>query len=262
MVPEEQELTGGNASGRVVRIGNTVRKPWLENSAAVQDYLSALRSSGVDVPRPLGRDDGGRNVFEYVDGVLALEELPLGRDDLLRVGRMIRKIHDASEAFVIPDPDDWNMLLPAEAPDLMCHNDLAPWNLVRGDRWVFIDWDGAGPSTRLWDLAYAAQSFAMLFDGQPVEETAARLRAVVDGYQADDTLRAELPAAMVRRTEAMLNLLESAHGTGFQPWADMYINGHGEHWRGAAKYVRQHQSAWEQALTRPWSTERPGSALE
>ena len=114
MVPEEQELTGGNASGRVVRIGNTVRKPWLENSAAVQDYLRALRSSGVDVPRPLGRDDGGRNVFEYVDGVLALEELPLGRDDLLRVGR---KIHDASEAFVIPDPDDWNMLLPAEAPE-------------------------------------------------------------------------------------------------------------------------------------------------
>ena len=52
MVPDEQELTGGNASGRVVRIGNTVRKPWLENSAAVQDYLSALRSSGVDVPGP------------------------------------------------------------------------------------------------------------------------------------------------------------------------------------------------------------------
>jgi hypothetical protein len=86
----------------------------------------------------------------------------------------------------------------------------------------------------------------MLFDGQPVEEAAARLRAVVDGYQADDTLRAELPAAMARRTEAMLNLLESAHGTGFQPWADVYVNG--ELWRGAALYVRQHQSAWEQAL--------------
>jgi hypothetical protein len=90
----------------------------------------------------------------------------------------------------------------------------------------------------------------MLFDGQPVEEAAARLRAVVDGYQADDTLRAELPATIVRRTEAMLNLLESAHGAGFQPWADMYVNGHGEHWRGAAQYVRQHQSAWEQALYR------------
>lgn len=251
MVPDEQELAGGNASGRVVRVGNTVRKPWLENSAAVQDYLAVLRSSGVDVPQPLGKDDDGRSVVEFVAGVLALEELPLTQVDLLRVGRMIRRIHDASEAVVIPNPGAWNMLLPAENPDLMCHNDLAPWNLVRGDRWVFIDWDGAGPSTRLWDLAYAAQSFGMLFEGQPVKDAAAKLSALVDGYQADESLRSALPAAMVQRTAAMFKLLESAHETGFQPWADMFVNGHGEHWRGAAQYVRQHQSAWEQALARP-----------
>lgn len=131
MVSPEQELTGGNASGRVVRIGNTVRKPWLEKSADVQDYLTVLRSSGVDVPQTLGRDDDGRSVFEYVDGVLALEELPLPGDDLRRVGLIVRGIHDASEAF------------------------------------------------------------------EPVEDAAARLRAVVDGYQADDTLRRALPAASV-----------------------------------------------------------------
>ena len=74
--------------------------------------------------------------FEYIEGVLALGQLPLGQDDLLRVGRMIRQIHDASEGVVIPNPDDWNMLLPAENPNLMCHNDLAPWNLIMGDRWV------------------------------------------------------------------------------------------------------------------------------
>jgi tRNA A-37 threonylcarbamoyl transferase component Bud32 len=185
MVEDEQELTGGNASQSVVRIGHTVRKPWLENSPAVQSYLRVLRSSGVDVPQPLGRDDDGRHVVEYVEGVLALDQLPLGRDELLRVGRMIRQIHDASEKVVIPNPDGWKMLLAAENPNLMCHNDLAPWNLVMGDRWAFIDWDGAGPSTRLWDLAYAAQSFGVLFDGQPVEEAALRLRAVVDGYEAD-----------------------------------------------------------------------------
>ncbi|MBA4102724.1 phosphotransferase [Arthrobacter sp. KFRI-F3372] len=251
MVADEQELAGGNASGRVVRIGNTVRKPWLEHSAAVQEYLAVLRSSGVDVPQPLGRDDEGRSVVEFVEGVLALEELPLTRDDLLRVGRMIRRIHDASETVAIPDPDGWNMLLPAGNPDLMCHNDLAPWNLVRGNRWVFIDWDGAGPSTRLWDLAYAAQSFGMLFDGQPVQDAAARLSALVDGYQADESLRSALPAAMAERTAAMFKLLESSHQKGFQPWADMYVNGHGEHWRGAAQYVREHQSAWEQALALP-----------
>lgn len=248
MVADKQELTGGNASEIVVRIGNTVRKPWLENSAAVQSYLSALRSSGVDVPQPLGRDEHGRSTVEYIEGELAMDHLPLGRDDLLRVGRMIRQIHDASETVVIRNPGNWKMLLPAENPNLMCHNDLAPWNLIMGDRWVFIDWDGAGPSTRLWDLAYAAQSFGLLFDGQPVNDAALRLRAVVDGYGADAALRKALPAAMAKRTAAMFDLLKSSHETGVQPWADMYVNGHGEHWRTAAHYVARNQATWEQAL--------------
>ncbi|MGO4804642.1 phosphotransferase [Arthrobacter sp. 2MCAF15] len=248
MADDEQELTGGNASESVVRIGGTVRKPWLENSSAVQGYLGALRSAGVDVPQPLGRDDDGRCVVEYVEGALAMDRLPLGLADLLRVGRMIRQIHDASESVVIPNPGDAKMLLPAENPDLMCHNDLAPWNLIMGERWVFIDWDGAGPSTRLWDLAYAAQSFGLLFEGQPVDDAALRLRAVVDGYEADDALRKALPAAMARRTEAMFSLLMSSNETGFQPWADMYANGHGEHWRAAAQYVVRNLAAWEQAL--------------
>jgi Ser/Thr protein kinase RdoA (MazF antagonist) len=248
MVEDEQELSGGNASESVVRVGQTVRKPWLENSSGVQGYLGALRSSGVEVPQPMGRDEDGRHMVEYIEGVLAMDQLPLGQDDLLRVGRMIRRIHDASEGFVIPNPDGWEMLLPAEDPDLMCHNDLAPWNLIMGERWVFIDWDGAGPSTRLWDLAYAAQSFGMLFAAQPVEDAALRLRAVVDGYEADDALRRALPAAMAKRTAAMFNLLKCSNQTGFQPWADMYVNGHGQHWRAAAQYVVRNQAAWEQAL--------------
>jgi Ser/Thr protein kinase RdoA (MazF antagonist) len=245
---EEQELTGGNASESVVRIGNTVRKPWLHNSAAVQSYLGVLCAAGVDVPRPLGRDKDGRHVIEFVEGVSALDQLPLGHNDLLRVGQLIRQIHDASESMELPDTKGWNQLLPAENPDLMCHNDLAPWNLIMGERWVFIDWDAAGPSTKLWDLAYAVQSFGVLFAGQPVDEAALRLRAVVDGYGADEELRKALPGAMAKRTAAMYDLLKSSHETGFQPWADMYVNGHGEHWRAAAEYVLENQAVWEHAL--------------
>lgn len=250
MDQDAQELTGGNASAGVVRIGHTVRKPWVENSGAVQDYLAALRSSGLDVPQPLGRDESGRQILEYIDGVPALDRMPLGRDDLLRVGRMIRQIHDASAAVRIPDPGAWTMLLPARDPDLFCHNDLAPWNLVTGERWVFIDWDGAGPSTRLWDLAYAAQSFGQLFDGEPVEDAASRLCAVVEGYGADGALRRALPAAMAERTAAMFALLETSSASGFQPWADMYLHGHGGLWRAAARYVARNQAAWERALAR------------
>lgn len=249
-VNEETEiLAGGNASESVVRVGGTVRKPWLENSAAVQDYLYALKKVGVDVPRPLGKDQEGRHVTEYVEGVLAMDRLPLGQYDLSRVGRLIRQIHDASEGFQLPDTTGWNVLLPVENPNLMCHNDLAPWNLIMGERWVFIDWDAAGPSTRLWDLAYAAQSFGMLVEGQPLHEAAARLSAVVDGYGADETLRAALPEALGKRTMAMHDLLKSSYETGFQPWADMYASGHGTHWHASAKYVVRNQDVWKQALT-------------
>ncbi|ACL40927.1 aminoglycoside phosphotransferase [Pseudarthrobacter chlorophenolicus A6] len=248
MSAEEQELAGGNASGSVVRVGDTVRKPWLDTSPAVQDFLATLRQADVDVPRPLGRDHQGRAVVEFVSGHSAMDHLPLNLPDLVRVGGMIRQIHDASEAFAIPNPDSWEMLLPAEKPDLMCHNDLAPWNLITGERWVFIDWDGAGPSTRLWDLAYSAQSFGLLIEGEPVRDAARRLRALVDGYDADASLRAALPAAMVRRTAAMHRLLESAHQSGFQPWADMFVNGHGAHWQAAARYVERNQKAWADAL--------------
>ncbi|SDP78960.1 Phosphotransferase enzyme family protein [Arthrobacter sp. ok909] len=188
-------------------------------------------------------------MVEYVSGTLALDQLPLGPEDLLRVGRMIRRIHDASEFISVPDPDAWTMLLPAESPNLMCHNDLAPWNLIMGDRRVFIDWDGAGPSTRLWDLAYAAQSFGMLFEGQAVGSAAARLRALVDGYDADIALREALPPAMAKRTAAMFELLRSSSESGLQPWADMYANGHGGHWRAAAEYVARNHTAWERALS-------------
>ena len=250
MGEEEQELTGGNASGSVVRVGGTVRKPWIDNSSVVQSYLCVLRSHGVDAPQPLGCDELGRQSVEYVEGTIALGQMPLEADDLRRVGNMIRRIHDASESVPIPDPAGWEMLLPADNPNLMCHNDLAPWNLVIGDRWVFIDWDGAGPSTRLRDLSYAAQAFGMLIDGEPVGSAASRLRAFVDGYKADPALRKALPETMAKRTAAMFELLRTSNETGLQPWADMYVNGHGEFWREAAEYVTRNQTAWEQALSR------------
>lgn len=253
MGEDEHELTGGNASGRVVRVGNTVRKPWVDNTPVAQSYLAAVRAQGVDAPRALGRDKFGRQIVEYVEGTIAQDRMPLDPDDLRRVGRMIRQIHDASEAIPIlapvPVPVEWNTLIPADNPNLMCHNDLAPWNLVIGERWVFIDWDGASPSTRLWDLAYAAQTFGMLSEGEPVASAAVRLRAFVEGYGADASLREALPTTMAKRTEAMFELLRSSNDTGLQPWADMYTSGHGEFWRQATEYVTRNHTAWERALS-------------
>ncbi len=243
----EEHLTGGNASAAVVRVGNTVRKPWLVTTERTVAYMLALRQRGIDVPEPRGRDDQGRLILEFVPGRLAMSEAPLDTEVIHAVGALVRSIHDASVG--LPVPDNWDVLLPANEPDLLCHNDLATWNLViDGDRLVFIDWDGAGPSSRLWDLAYAAISFGHLFPDADAEAAAARLAAFVDGYRADPGLRSALPTAMSQRASAMHELLKRSHESGGEPWGSMYDAGHGQLWLGTTKFINEHAHDWRRAV--------------
>jgi len=247
--PAEEPLEGGNTSASVVRLGDTVRKPWLPSTERTVSYMLALRDRGIDLPEPHGQDKQGRLVLDYVPGLLAIDCEPLGEALLRRIGGLVRSIHDASVG--LPVPDTWDVLIPAEDPDLICHNDLASWNLViDGDRLVFIDWDGAGPSTRQWDLAYAAVSFGRLFPTDEPEMAASRLSAFVDGYGPDACLRGALPVTMARRARAMHSLLHRSHQAGDEPWASMYIQGHGEHWDQTADYVAQHHQVWRRAICR------------
>jgi hypothetical protein len=55
--PHEEPLAGGNASGAAVRIGDTVRKPWLPTTERTVAYMLELRNRGIDLPEPHGRDD-------------------------------------------------------------------------------------------------------------------------------------------------------------------------------------------------------------
>ena len=158
---EEILLTGGNATDGVVRVGSTVRKPWTAATSSVLAYMKAMHDADVDVPAVYGQDAQGRQVTEFVPGCLAMDSPPLSFSELRLVGRLVRTIHDASATYA-PDPGStWITHIPAPGADLICHNDLAPWNLLVGDRWVFIDWDAAAPSTRLWDLAYAVQAYTL-----------------------------------------------------------------------------------------------------
>lgn len=249
----EEQLASGNAGGIVVRIGATVRKRWTASTPAVHAFMDAVRARGVDLPRPLGRDERGRQVLEFVPGPLALTAPRLTRPELARVGALVRSIHDASRDLVLPGDPVWETVIPAPGSALICHQDLAPWNLVLGERWVFIDWDGAGPSTRLWDLAYSAQAFTLNHPDRPVEDSAMDLAAFADGYGASAQLRRDLPEAMIERTTAMRELLRSAHESGREPWATMEVQGHGAHWSAVVDHVRRHRGIWERALSPGWS---------
>lgn len=248
MVDAEQVLEGGNASDGVVRIGSTVRKPWTDSTPNVLEFMTAVRKAGVDVPAVLGQDEQGRQITEFIPGRLALESDPLTHAELYRVGAMVRAIHDASESFVAPRDARWTVAIPSPGEELICHNDLAPWNLIIGDRWTFIDWDAAAPSTRLWDLAYAAQAFTLSNTNLALEEAAQNLTAFIGGYGADRRMREQLPEVMSQRAAAMYHLLKSSHDSGHEPWGSMYVKGHGNHWRAATKYAQRHQDLWSKAL--------------
>ncbi len=254
---EAQTLPGGNVGGQVVRIGDTVRKRWTAATPSVTAYVHALREAGVDAPAPLGRDAEGRQVQEFIPGHLAMAAQPLTHAELRRAGSMVRSIHDASASYVPAADAVWETAIPAPDHELVCHNDLAPWNLVLGERWVFIDWDASAPSTRLWDLAYAAQSFTVNDHRQPPDVAARALAAFVDGYGADPETRELLPAAMGERAEAMWELLHTSSGTGHEPWASMFRNGHGAHWETATRYVKEHRGTWAR-ITAPRSNQARG----
>lgn len=244
----EEPLAGGNASGAVVRIDGTVRKPWTASTASVVSFVNALRAAGVDAPTPQGRDEQGRQIQEFVPGTLAIEAGPLSPAEFRRVGAMVRAIHDASAAYVPPADAVWETAIPAPGAELVCHNDLAPWNLLVGDRWVFIDWDAAAPSTRVWDLAYAAQAFALSDASLDPLLAAANLAAFVDGYRADEKMRRTLPEAMADRAAAMYELLRTSYATGKEPWATMFASGHGDHWSTVNSFVSRHRDLWRAAL--------------
>ena len=113
---------------------------------------------------------------------------------------------------------------------------------------MLIDWDGAGPGSRLWDLAYAASTFVPVRAGGDPVRDGPRLRVLADGYGLDEQQRRALPPLIAAHTRGMYDLLHSDGLTGEQPWARLSAEGHGEHWGPAADYIQAHLGQWAAAL--------------
>lgn len=247
----EEKLPGGNAGTAVVRVGDTVRRPSGPWSRSVHALLRHLNDVGYQAaPRTLGFDDLGRHVVEYIEGAVFM---PFEPDDPIdaarRAGALIRELHDACAGFTPPADAQWNVVIAPDAEDLVIHHDLAPWNLVVNDsRWVFIDWDNAGPGSRLWDLAYAAHGFVPLNPHTRPSSAAQRLAALAEGYRLDQSGRDRLAALLVPRIMSMYDLLREGHQTAAQPWARLWSEGHGQAWLNDANYVQRHFGTLLQGL--------------
>jgi Phosphotransferase enzyme family len=252
---KEVPLRGGNMSSGVVRVGDTVRRPAGPWTPAVHALLGHLHSAGFHgAPRPLGIDEHGREILTFIPGTVAWPgnfHLLGPGDRLRRVARLVREFHDAVESFRPPPDAQWRILIPAEGTGIIAHHDLAPWNLVIGQRqWAFIDWDTAAPGSRLWDVAYAMHGFVPL-SANPQHrraDAAGRMRLFADAYGLSEAQRQQLVPMLARRTNAMHAFLAGQAASGTQPWARLWQQGHGDAWRADTEYITQREDQWQQAL--------------
>jgi aminoglycoside phosphotransferase (APT) family kinase protein len=161
---EEEVLRGGFVNS-VVRVGDTVRRIPGKCTPTIHRLLAHVRERGVTwVPAPLGYDDLGREILTFIPGAVPHEmpEWVWSEVVLTDVARSLREWHDATIGFDVAG-SIWG-LDARDPPEVICHNDFAPYNCVfRDERLVgAIDFDVCAPGPRLWDIAYTAYRFVPL----------------------------------------------------------------------------------------------------
>lgn len=170
-------------------------------------------------------------------------------DALAEVAALVRRYHDLVATFVPPPGAQWWDLAadPSGVREVVCHNDLAPWNLVRGadGSWTFIDWDLAAPGRRSWDLGWALLSFVPLTPDRPLEDEAVarRLRVFMEAYGAPGELESALAGAVERGAHEAARIRELA-GEGREPFVRLQEQGHAEIWAGASARVAENARRW------------------
>lgn len=216
---EEQILEGGNMS-TVVRVGDTVRRGMTHASDAVHAlllHLEAVKFRGA--PRFLGIDSAGREILSFIPGEVGCAPYPLpaymwSGDSLIGAGKLLREFHDAAQGFRPSEDAIWlyGRGRPS-ASELVCHNDIAPYNTVFVDQRpvAFIDWDLAGPAEPIMDIAHALIYYLPVAPEIDAENAGVpepsrwrgRLRAFCDAYGLDD--RSGILDAMLERQRATID---------------------------------------------------------
>ncbi len=218
--------------------------------------LAHLESRGAPAPRARGIDELDREILSFVPGdVIWPGHVELVRSEaaLESLGRSIRALHDAVEDFTVDVGWTWSERAadPSGSTELLCHNDLGIWNLVRsGGDWVYIDWDLAAPGRRSWDLSLALTSAVSLMPTAGVDEarTLRRIRAFVRGYGADafplDTLE-----IAVERCGIEARMIEADAARGDTVAQRLLAEGHADTWRAAERHIARNRIRWQAAVS-------------
>jgi Ser/Thr protein kinase RdoA (MazF antagonist) len=184
--------------------------PWTES---VHALLRHVRARGVPgVPEPLAPD-----ALAYLRGTVPAYPMPawVWEERVLDdAARWLRRFHDATAGFAREGRVWW--LPPREPDEVICHNDLAPYNMVFEDGALVgvIDYETASPGPRAWDLAHLAYRLVPLAapdnpDLPPQRDPEARLARLCAAYGGVEP--AAVTALIPRRLEELARISPPAH---------------------------------------------------
>lgn len=216
---DESEILKGGNSNQVRREGKTVVRNTGVWSPFVHQLLRYLSANGfTESPRLLESSDHQERLsfLEGEVGNYPLKAFMRSDEIVIEAAKLLRKFHDLTANFKVSPEAQFQLPVdPTQRYEVICHNDFAPYNCVfkEGHLVGLIDFDTAGPGTRLWDLAYAVYRFAPLVTDQhclnmgwqTVPDRAARLRLFCDAYGLED--RSALIETVIQRLEAMVQYM-------------------------------------------------------
>lgn len=264
MQEDETKLSGGNTSS-VFRVGETVRRMTGSWSVGVHELLLYLEKQGFqNAPRFLGLDEQGREILTFIEGEVGnypLAHYMWSDEVLIEVARLIRRYHDATVGFVASVASEeahWQIEYPDRSKhEVLCHNDLAPYNTVYvdGKPCALIDFDNAGPGPRAWDLAHAAYRFvplAHLHDPEmarvgvtDIQTQGRRLQLFCDSYG----ISAQAVLAMVGpRLQTLGNTIVERATEGNKAFQKILVEGYLEHYEREMTDLQYHRTEIEACL--------------
>jgi hypothetical protein len=230
----EVPLEGGIANrGRVVRVGETVRRPFRPTSRATHALLQHLGRVGFDgAPKFLGIDAQGREVLSYIPGTAVIPPYPawaLTDAALVSVALLLRRYHEAVVDFGFSG-HTWPQSAPEPySGELISHNDPNLDNVVfrEGRAVAFIDFDLASPGSRLWDVAAAVRLWAPLRDDVDISDARRgraleRFRRMIDAYGLNQTERLNIVDAIQENHDWLYSIIRSAADHGDAGFADYW----------------------------------------
>jgi hypothetical protein len=218
------------------RHGDTIERAISPAAANVHALLAHLERQGFTMAPRLHATtaDGTREILGYLPGDSGYPPLALAwrsAETLISVAGAVRDLHDATQGFVAPEPERWHRMELAVPAVIDCI------------------WDTAGPSNRVWDLAYLAHHLVPFhptedlagfgWDTEP--DRAGRLRLLTGAYGRDVRAEQIVDFAALRLLAMAAHLDDRIHAA--DPAYTVHADeDHPAGYRRAAAYILAHRA--------------------